>query len=72
MTRKLVMLSLALLSMVPSTSILLRFGVSPATSGYETIAQNAARAREVAKWPNAWCTSPRQAIDHRCSKIGAH
>jgi hypothetical protein len=65
MSRKFVMLTLAFLSIVPSALVLFK---TPAMSGYETVTQNTGRAREAAEWANAWCTSPRQAIDYRCSK----
>jgi hypothetical protein len=64
------MLTLAFLSIVPSALVLFKIGVSPATSGYETVTQNTSLAWETAEWANTWCTSPRQAIDHRCSKTG--
>jgi hypothetical protein len=68
MSRKFVMLTLAFLSIAPSALVL--FGVSPAMSGYENVTQNTGPARETAEWANTWCTSPRQAIDYRCSKTG--
>jgi hypothetical protein len=67
MSRKFVMLTLAFLSIVPSALVLFK---TPALSGYETVTQNTSRARETAEWTNTWCTSPRQAIDYRCSKTG--
>jgi hypothetical protein len=67
MLRKFVMLTLASLSIVPSALVLFK---TPALSGYETITQNTGRGRETAEWANTWCTSPRQAIDYRCSKTG--
>ena len=67
MSRKFVMLTLAFLSIVPSALILFK---TPALSGYETVTLNIGRARETAEWANTWCTSPRQAIDYRCSKTG--
>jgi hypothetical protein len=67
MSRKFVMLTLVFLSIVPSALVLFK---TPALSGNETVTQNAGRARETAEWANTWCTSPRQAIDYRCSKTG--
>ena len=67
MSRKFVMLTLAFFSIVPSALVLFK---TPAMSGYETVTQNTGRARETAEWANTWCTSPRQAIDYRCSKTG--
>jgi hypothetical protein len=69
MTRKFVMPTLAFLSIVPS-ALMFTIGVSPATSAYETVAQNTGGAGEAAEWAKTWCTSPRQGIDHRCSSIG--
>jgi hypothetical protein len=64
------MLTLAFLSIVPSALVLFKIGVSPAMSGYDTVTQNTGRTREAAEWANTWCTSPRGAIDYRCSKTG--
>jgi len=61
------MLTLAFLSILPSALVLFK---KPALSGYETVTQSTGRVRETAEWANMWCTSPRQAIDYRCSKTG--
>ena len=67
MSRKFLMLTLASLSIVPSALVMFK---TPAMSGYETVTQSTGRAQETAEWANTWCTSPRQAIDYRCSKTG--
>jgi hypothetical protein len=43
---------------------------SPAVSGHETTEQKIDKPREATEWARAWCTSPRRAIDHRCSNAG--
>ena len=66
MTRKFAIFTLAFLSI--ASGALFVSNISPAASGYETITQKNDQSGEVAEWARAWCSSPRQAIDHRCSK----